>query len=66
MDYNSGYGTGAGVVVWLFYVAIIVFSILVQWKLFTKAGKPGWASIIPIYSILCYWRLSENPGGIYC
>jgi hypothetical protein len=29
-----------------------LFYIVCYWKLFTKAGKPGWASIIPIYSTL--------------
>lgn len=61
MDYNSGYGAGAGVVAWVFYVAVIVFSILVQWKLFTKAGKPGWASIVPIYNILVLLEIVGKP-----
>lgn len=31
---------------------IIVLIIAAQWKVFTKAGQAGWASIIPIYN--CY------------
>lgn len=61
MDYNYNYGGGIGVVGWLFYVAIIVFAILVQWKIFTKAGKPGWASIIPIYNILVLLEIVGKP-----
>lgn len=34
-------------IIWL---ALIVFFIAVGWKIFTKAGQPGWAAIIPIYS----------------
>ena len=52
MDYTSGYDSGIGVVGWLFYIALIAFGIFVQWKIFTKAGKPGWASIVPIYNII--------------
>jgi len=52
MDYTSGYNSGIGVVGWLFYIALIAFGIFVQWKIFTKAGKPGWASIVPIYNII--------------
>jgi hypothetical protein len=61
MDYNNGYGAGIGIVGWLFYMAIIVFAILVQWKIFTKAGKPGWASIIPIYNILVLLEIVGKP-----
>ena len=34
----------------LFELAIIIFIIAGVWKTFEKAGKPGWASIIPIYN----------------
>lgn len=34
----------------LFCLAIIIFVVVIRWKLFEKAGKPGWASIVPIYS----------------
>jgi hypothetical protein len=29
---------------------VFVFSVIVGWKIFTKAGQPGWASIVPVYS----------------
>ena len=39
---------------WAAYSVVIivaaVISIIATWKIFTKAGKPGWASIIPFYS----------------
>ena len=34
----------------LVYLAIIVLVVAGMWKLFEKAGKPGWAAIIPIYN----------------
>jgi hypothetical protein len=34
------------------YVAIIVLMIASMWTIFTKAGKPGWACIVPIYNII--------------
>ena len=43
-------GMGAGMII--FELAIMVFMIVTLWKIYTKAGKPGWASIIPIYDIL--------------
>ena len=34
----------------LFCLALVVFVIAGAWKVFVKAGQPGWAAIIPIYS----------------
>lgn len=36
----------------LFILALAVFVIIIYWKLFEKAGKPGWASIIPVYNVI--------------
>jgi hypothetical protein len=33
-----------------FYLAVIIFMIVVYWKIFEKAGQPGWASIVPFYN----------------
>ena len=40
---------------------LIVVSIVALWKLFTKAGKPGWASIIPIYNSLVLIDIAGKP-----
>lgn len=61
MDYTSGYDSGIGIVGWFFYIALIAFGIFVQWKLFTKAGKPGWASIVPIYNIIVLLEIVGKP-----
>lgn len=34
----------------IFFLAIMIFLIVIQWKLFEKAGKPGWAAIVPVYN----------------
>jgi len=33
-----------------FYIALIIFMVVVYWKIFEKAGQPGWASIVPFYN----------------
>lgn len=38
--------------VWLFALAVMVVFIVINWKFYDKAGKPGWASIIPIYNTI--------------
>ncbi|HEX9243634.1 MAG TPA: DUF5684 domain-containing protein, partial [Anaeromyxobacter sp.] len=31
------------------------------WKIFAKAGKPGWASIVPIYNLVVYLQMVNRP-----
>ena len=50
--------TGAGLFVIL---AISLFMIIVRWKIYTKAGKPGWAVIVPIYSTLVFLEIVNKP-----
>ncbi|MDB2226454.1 DUF5684 domain-containing protein [Halorubrum ezzemoulense] len=37
---------------------ILIFAGL--WKVFEKAGKPGWAAIIPIYNLYVLVKVSGN------
>jgi len=32
-----------------------------MWKVFTKAGKPGWAAIIPIYDVIVLMEIIGRP-----
>ena len=32
-------------------VVVCLVMLVAEWKIFTKAGKPGWAVIIPIYNL---------------
>lgn len=47
------------IIVWL---AIAVLMIAAMWKVFTKAGQPGWASIIPIYNLYVMCKIAGRPG----
>jgi hypothetical protein len=42
-------------------LALIVFMIAAVWKVYTKAGEPGWASIIPIYNGMVFARIGGKP-----
>ncbi len=61
MDSFDGVGAGIGIGVIIFYLILIVFFIIVRWKIFEKAGKPGWACIIPIYSTIVYLEIINKP-----
>lgn len=46
----------------IIYLAIMVLMIASMWKVFTKAGQPGWASIIPIYNVYIMLQIAGKPG----
>lgn len=55
----AGLGLGLGfLVLWL---AVIVFIIAAMWKVFEKAGKPGWAALIPIYNLIVLLEIAGKP-----
>ena len=33
-----------------------------MWKVFEKAGQPGWAAIIPIYNLYIMTKIAGKPG----
>lgn len=57
----SAGGAIGGMIVGVLYLALIVALIAAQWKIFTKAGKPGWAAIIPIYNIIVFLEIVGRP-----
>lgn len=61
---QSGDDAGALLgIVWVLICLIIVLFVLAGvWKVFTKAGQPGWASIVPIYNIVVVMRIAGRPG----
>ena len=42
-------------------LALIVAIIAGFWKVFVKAGKPGWAAIVPIYSLIVLLEVAGKP-----
>jgi len=41
--------------------ALTVLSIVGLWKVFEKAGKPGWAAIIPFYNLIIILEIIGKP-----
>src|SRR3954466_7738393 len=44
-----------------FELVIIVAIIAGFWKVFIKAGKPGWAAIVPIYNVIVLLQVAGKP-----
>lgn len=57
----SSQGKAPGPVFWICEAAFIVLMIAAMWKVFTKAGQPGWASIIPIYNLYIWCKIVGRP-----
>lgn len=45
----------------LVFLVIVILIIVSVWKVYTKAGKPGWASIIPIYNVVVLLEITKKP-----
>jgi len=43
-------------------LAVSVCVIAGFWKVFTKAGQPGWASLVPIYNLYVMTQIAGKPG----
>ncbi len=54
---TTGFLAGMGVGSIIFYIAVIVFMLIVMWKIYAKAGQPGWAAIIPIYNLVVMFKI---------
>ncbi|MBK5258031.1 MAG: signal peptidase I [Thermoanaerobaculia bacterium] len=46
-------------IIWL---AVIVVMIAAMWKVFVKAGEPGWAALVPIYNIVVMLKIAGKPA----
>ena len=40
---------------------IWLISVIGQWKVYAKAGQPGWAAIIPIYNVIVMLQIVGKP-----
>ena len=67
-EYSYNYNTGVfeAIAAFLsgFFLALAVVSIVLiiaNWKIFTKAGKPGWAAIVPFYNFYILLQIVGLP-----
>lgn len=71
--YSSDYTTttsGSSGVGWLLIfiplfavlLGLAIFEIVAVWRVYEKAGKPGWACLIPIYNYWVFAEIAGKPG----
>jgi uncharacterized membrane protein YhaH (DUF805 family) len=57
----SSQGQAPGPVFWICWLAFTILMIAAWWKIFSKAGQPGWAAIIPIYNWIVWCKIVGRP-----
>lgn len=58
---TTGADAGSGMVANLLLVALVVLLLASMWKMFTKAGRPGWAAIVPVYNYIVLLQIVGRP-----
>jgi Family of unknown function (DUF5684) len=58
----SSQGEAPGPLFWIFWLAFTILMIAACWKIYTKAGQPGWAAIIPIYNLYIWCKIVGRPA----
>ncbi len=64
MEENDAALAGMMAVMGLFFVIIAILQIFIfvcLWKIFEKAGKPGWAALVPVYNIVILLEIIDRP-----
>ena len=65
VEYSYSYssqGKAPGPVFWICWFAFAILMIAALWKVFAKAGQPGWAAIIPIVNTYFLCKVAGRPG----
>ncbi|MDA3924718.1 MAG: DUF5684 domain-containing protein [Kiritimatiellae bacterium] len=45
----------------LIQLALVLLMVIGMWKVFVKAGQPGWAIIVPIYNTIVLIQVAGKP-----
>lgn len=67
MSDNAAYAAAAGILV-VYYIIMLALAVLILvglWKVFVKAGKPGWGAIVPFYNAYCLFDMSFGNGWLF-
>lgn len=64
---SAAYAATAGMSVFgmILYVAFIALMLVAYWKIFVKAGEPGWAVIVPFYNVYVMYKIAFGNGWMF-
>lgn len=61
----SSMAAGIGAVYTIICLIVAVAAVIGMWKVFVKAGEPGWAILIPIYNAYVLFKITWGKGIIF-
>ena len=67
MSDNAAYAVASGILI-VYCIVVLAITILIiagMWKMFVKAGKPGWGAIVPFYNFYCLFEMSFGNGWLF-
>ncbi len=65
MDFYYSYDINRdGPVPFIVSLVVLVIAIIALWRVFQKAGRPGWAAIIPIYNVYTLIKVGGFHGAL--
>lgn len=75
-DYNCNYAPGLAygvvsaifaviAVYWFIFIAFYALEAIPKWKLYEKAGQPGWAALVPFYKDYVMFDIAWGNGIMF-
>ena len=61
-DAASAFFTGFTLTMFIIFLAVYVLTVIGLWKVFKKAGKPGWHAIIPFLNLYDMFEIGGQKG----
>lgn len=58
---SSTAANAPGGLFWIIFLALALVVIAGCWKMFEKAGRPGWAALVPIYNVVVLLGIAGKP-----
>lgn len=46
----------------IIYLVVLILVLAGMWRMYEKAGQPGWGAIVPIYNLYLLTVIAQKPG----
>ncbi len=61
VGFMDSFDSTAMILLLIIDLAVVLFYLICTWKIFAKAGRPGWAALIPIYNTIVMIQIAGRP-----
>lgn len=62
---NDSITSGFLVGFFIILLALGILGIVCSWKIYAKAGQPGWGALIPIYNVYLLFKITWGNGWYF-